>query len=77
MQPGTKGIFLCKISSFKPSPMKTDNEIRVISTGLIFFSPGGWIECFNKVFYSKKELNDFLSKYPNITIPKEEIKQKK
>ena len=77
IQPSTKGIFFCKVSSFKPSLMKTDNEIRLISTGLIFFSPGGWIEGFNKVFHSKKELNDFLSKYPNITIPKEEIKEDK
>ena len=77
---GTKGIFFCNkfpTWRWKFSPMVTDNEIRVIPIELIFYSPGGGrMEGFDKVFHSQKEINDFLSKYPNITIPKDTTNEK-
>jgi len=77
---GTKGIFFCNkfpTWRWKFSPMVTDNEIRVIPIELIFYSQGGGrMEGFDKVFHSQKEINDFLSKYPNITIPKDTTNEK-
>lgn len=71
MRLGTKAIFFCNKSTYKLSPMITDNDIRVVAIESIFYSPGGWMEGLNKVFHSTKEIDIFLSKYPNITIPKD------
>ena len=78
MRPGTKAIFFCNKSTYKPSPMITDNEIRVVAIEEVGGLGGdGAYYLFNKKFNTKKEFYQFLSKYPNITIPKEEIKQEK
>jgi len=76
IQPGTKAIFFCSKSTYKPSPMLTDNEIRVVPINGIGGGQGGdgSYYLFNKRFNTKEELYQFLSKYPNITIPKDTVK---
>jgi len=88
MRPGTKAIFFCNKSTYKPSPMITDNEIRVVPlmeeinfSIRDYFKPGGNFEkegrgfkAFGKIFSSKNEFYQFLSKYRNISIPKDTVK---
>ena len=77
IQPGTKAIFFCNKSTYKPSPMITDNEIRVVAIEEVGGLGGdGAYYLFNKKFNTKKEFYQFLSKYPNITIPKDTTNEK-
>lgn len=84
MRPGTSGMFFCIESTYKFSPMHTDNEIRVLPIEVVgfyienFYEPGPdfkivgrGFKAFGKIFSSKKEFYQFLSKYQNIKIPKE------
>lgn len=82
------GIYFCHNHS--PQKVKTDNEIRVSPIEIVScFRMENWYEpnseirkkigygfkAFGKIFSSKEEFYQFLSQYPNITIPTEEEKK--
>jgi len=76
---GTKGIFFCKgfpTWRWKFSPMVTDNEIRVVPIGGSGQAGNGVYYLFDKKFNTRKELYQYLSTYPNITIPKDTTNEK-
>ena len=76
---GTKGIFFCNkfpTWRWKFSPMVTDNEIRVVPIGGSGQAGNGVYYLFDKKFNTRKELYQYLSTYPNITIPKDTTNEK-